>query len=121
MVGTVLINGLAIECIVGVLPHERVRAQRVVLDVELDLDFAAAARSESVATTVDYTAVAAALTAQVQRAKYRLVETLAVECCRALLAQHRQVSRVRVRVEKPAAVEAARWVGVDLELRRGEA
>lgn len=120
MTGTVLIAELAIDCIVGVLPPERVSEQRLVLDVELDLDFAAAARSESVATTVDYSAVAAWLTAHVRRAKYRLVETLAVECCRGLLAQHPPVSRVRVTVKKPGAVEAARFAGAVFELRRGD-
>ena len=118
MTGTVLIADLAVECIVGILPHERVTEQRLLLDVEMDLDFAAAARSESVASTIDYAAVSTALTDWIRRKKYQLVETLAVECCRELLATHRRLSRVRITVKKPAAVEAARFVGVVFEARR---
>lgn len=120
MMGTVLIADLEVSCIVGILPRERVEEQPLFLDVEMDLDFGPAARSESVATTVDYAAVASQLTDWIRRKKYQLVETLAVECCREILAGHPRVVRVRITVKKPQAVPAARHVGVSFELRRGE-
>lgn len=118
MTGTVIIADLSIDCIVGILPHERVAEQPLWLDVELDLDFGPAAQSESVAFTVDYAAVSMALIDHIRHKQYQLVETLAVDCCQLILAAHPRVTRVKITVKKPAAVPAARYVGVVFEQRR---
>lgn len=120
MIGTVTIRDLEIRCIVGILPRERVEPQSLFLDVDLDLDFAPAAEAEDVSKTIDYAAVSAWLTGQVQARKYQLVETLAVEGCHGLLEAHPAVQRVRIEVKKPAAVPAAAHVGCIFEARRGK-
>ncbi len=116
--GTVLIRDLEIRCIVGVLPRERIEPQILRLDVELDLDLAPAAAAEAVEHTVDYAAVAAWLAERALSRAYRLVETLAVESCRDLLARHPSLTRAAITVKKPAAVPAAAWVGCRYEARR---
>lgn len=118
MIGTVTIRDLEILCIVGILPRERVEPQTLFLDVDLDLDFGPAAKTEDVTHTIDYAAVSAWLTERLQTRKYQLVETLAVECCQQLLEQHPTVGRVRIEVKKPAAVPAAAHVGCIFEARR---
>ena len=40
MIGTTGLQGLRVECIVGIHPHEREARQSVILDIELDYDFA---------------------------------------------------------------------------------
>lgn len=118
MTGTVIISDLHVHCIVGILPRERVETQDLFLDVEMDLDFAEAARTEHVKHTVDYAAVSAMLTETIQSRKYQLVETLAVRGCADILEQHPMVSRVRITVKKPAAVPSAAHVGCIYEARR---
>ncbi|MCB1282228.1 MAG: dihydroneopterin aldolase, partial [Salinibacterium sp.] len=43
MIGTISVEGLEIECIIGIHPEERDKPQVLLVDVELDRDFAAAA------------------------------------------------------------------------------
>lgn len=108
MRGTIELERLEIDCIVGIHPFERVQEQKVFLDVLLDIDFAPAAASENVADTIDYTEVAAALADLVRTRRYQLIETMAVEGVELLLSRHPQVERAEIAVHKPAAVPQAR-------------
>lgn len=119
MLGTIIIRDLDVRCVVGLLPHERETEQRLSLDLDLELDFGPAARSESLGSTVDYATVAREVAAQIRRRRYRLLETLAVETCHALLAAHAVLTRVRIEVRKPDAVAEAACVGCVFEARRG--
>ena len=62
MIGTTGLQALRVDCIVGIYEHERQARQPVIVDVELDYDFAAAAASDAIADAVDYDGVATAIT-----------------------------------------------------------
>ena len=118
MTGTTGLRDLRIECIVGIYPHERVQAQAVFLDVELDYDFAAPAGSDAIADAVDYDLVASSVTELLQATRFQLIETMAEETAALLLARLQVVTAVRVEVRKPAAVPAAASSFVRVERRR---
>jgi dihydroneopterin aldolase len=107
------IRNLALNCIVGVYPHERDTPQRLVLDVELELDTEEAARTELISRTVNYDLTAAQLVFLLQSCRFRLIETAAHALCRYLLAppargvRRAQVSRVRLTMTKPEALGGA--------------
>ena len=52
------VSNLQLECIVGIFAHERARPQPLRIDIGMEVDVRAAARTESCATTIDYVAVA---------------------------------------------------------------
>ena len=52
------VSNLQLECIVGIFAHERARPQPLRIDIEMEVDVRAAARTESCTTTIDYVAVA---------------------------------------------------------------
>ena len=54
----IFLRGLTTECIIGFIDWERRVKQTVVLDLELPVDCARAARSDDVADTLDYKKVA---------------------------------------------------------------
>ena len=116
--GTIRIEQLHVDCIIGILDSERVTPQRLLIDVELDTDFAAAAASEQVTDTVNYAEVADRLCALAIEGRFRLVETFASRACELLLASYPQLSRVRITACKPDILPAARSVGVSLEQHR---
>jgi len=118
MIGTAGLKSLKIECIIGILDHERRTPQTVIVDIDLDYDFAAAAGSESIGNAVDYAAVADSVTAFAQRGAYQLIETMAEETAAMLLAQLAPVQTVRLEVRKPAAVPAAACSFVRVERHR---
>ena len=59
----IFLHGLEVECIIGFIEWERRVKQTVVLDVEMPVDCARAARSDDVADTLDYKKVAKRLIA----------------------------------------------------------
>lgn len=99
---TLELNGLAVDCIIGERPEERLRAQRLVLDVTLAIDDAAA-ESDQLADTVDYAALAQRISDELIRARCRMIERAAKVAFDACLAEPR-VRAARVRVTKAGAV-----------------
>jgi len=113
----ILIRGLRFDCIIGILPAERVTLQPLVLDLTLGVDFSPLSSDESREGLVDYGAISAQLIAHCQASEYQLLETL-VRDCAALLLAHWPIKSVDITALKPDAVPAAEAVGVRLHLRR---
>ena len=118
MIGTAGLKSLKIDCLVGILDHERRTPQAVILDIDLDYEFAAAAGSESIGDAVDYAAVARSVTDFVRRRAFQLIETMAEETAAMLLDQLKPVQTVRLEIRKPAAVPEAACSFVRVERTR---
>lgn len=116
MIGQILLEGLEIECVIGIYPHEREMTQLLLVDIEIDRDFAAAAKHDTVEHTVDYVDLAKALTNLAVTRQYRLLETFAEEAA-ALLIRDFAALRAIVKIMKPGAVEGANWPAVRVERR----
>jgi 7,8-dihydroneopterin aldolase/epimerase/oxygenase len=116
--GTIRIEALHVDCIIGILDSERVTPQRLLVDVELETDFAAAAASDDVADTVNYAEVAESLTRLAVQGRFRLVERFVSDACSGLLESQPRLQRVRITARKPDILPNTQSVGVSLELRR---
>jgi dihydroneopterin aldolase len=84
-VGTIVIKGLRELGVHGVLPEEQTRPQPFEVDVELTVDVTRAGSSDALDDTVDYSAVAEAVSRVVKSERYQLLERLATriaEVCR---------------------------------------
>lgn len=111
----VFMRGLELEAEVGVHPHERGRTQPLVVDAEVELSPRTVG---GIGDTVNYELLAQYARHLAARGHVELVETYAQDLARALMRETGAL-RVRVRVEKPAALAGARGAGVQLELARG--
>jgi len=118
MLDQIHICDLRARCIVGVNPDERVNKQDVVINVTLYADLRRAGQTDSIADTVNYKAVKKAVLEMVEGSRFKLVERLAEAVATACLIQS-GVRRVRVLVEKPAALRFARTVGVEIVREAG--
>ena len=97
--GTIVIKGLRELGVHGVLPEEQIRPQPFEVDVELTVDVSSAGRSDALDDTVDYSAVAEAISRVVTSERYALLERLATriaEVCRV----DQRVTGVKVTVRK---------------------
>ena len=102
MTDRIALVGIAVHGRHGVLPHEAEHGQTFVVDAELELDLAAAGRSDDLADTVDYGGLSAELAAVVRDERYDLIERLAARLCEVCLADARVVAAT-VTVHKPHA------------------
>lgn len=117
MTGTIFLKDLKILCIVGIHPKERDFKQALFLDIEIDYDFSAAADSENVRDTLDYSELADVVDQLIVNRKYQLIETAAEETCQVIFRKWPQVQRCKVKIKKPAAVPQATYAAVEVERR----
>jgi dihydroneopterin aldolase len=109
------IVGLRVECIVGILPEERVREQTLELNLDLHVSTAPAAASGKITDTLDYDRIAHEVSALLRFRRYRLLEMAAEEVAAMLLGVHDRLVQVELRVLKPRALEGrAEAAGVSI-------
>jgi FolB domain-containing protein len=101
---SVEICGLSCRCIIGIRSRERRVAQRVRIDVELQLDLEKAGKSGRIAHTVDYSRASTELVALLKFRRYLLLEVAAEECAGWLFAAYPAVQALSLRMAKPQAL-----------------
>lgn len=110
----IVLQGLAIETIIGVYEWERKRRQTVVLTLEMSADVAKAAVSDDLADALDYHALSERLIEYVENSAFQLIETLAERVCE-LVRNEFGVAWLRLTLEKPDAVAAAKTTALVIE------
>jgi len=101
---------------VGVPAAERAKPQRLLLTMDMDFDFAAAARTDRITRTIDYFAVAQRLLKHGEGRSWRLIEKLATDVADLVLSEFKP-QRVTVEVKK-FSIPQARYVSVSLTRSR---
>ena len=115
----IVIKDLLLRTIIGVNDDERSNRQDVLINLVLETDTRAAARSDDLADAVNYRTVTKQVIDLVETSRFLLVERLAEEIARVCLT-HDRVERVQVSVEKPTALRFASSVGLSIERTRAD-
>jgi len=101
---------------VGVPQTERAQPQRLLLTVEMDFDFAKAAKSDAIADTIDYFAVSQRLLKFGDGREWKLIEKLATDLADMILAEFKPRT-ITVEVKK-FPIPQARHVSVAVTRKR---
>ena len=104
----------------GVYAFERDEGQDFVVDVVATMDLSVAAESDDLAETIDYSALATAVVADIERDPVNLIEKLADRIARTCLRDPR-ITTVTVTVHKPQAPMPVRVGDVAVTLTRSNA
>lgn len=99
---TLRLNGIDVDCVIGDLPDERERTQRLRVDVELEIA-GKAAETDALADTVDYAALTAKIREALVAARCRMIERAAKIVCDLAFAQE-GVASAAATVTKSGAV-----------------
>jgi len=108
------LNAIEVECVLGDLPEERRHAQRILVDVALELDLSDAGLTDDLEDTVDYALLVGAIRETLEEARCRLLERAAALVADVCLAE-RGVSRAVVTVRKTGSVPGLGSAEVTLE------
>lgn len=113
------LRGLHLVGICGALPEERVRAQPLEVDLDVEADLSRAGSSDALVDTVDYGALCDAVGRVVAEGAPQLLEHLAATVAAAVLDLDDRISAVTVSVRKlrPPVAHALATAGV--RIRRG--
>lgn len=104
------IRGLRADCIVGVYPTERMKAQPLLVDLRLAFDTRRAGMGGGLETTIDYARLAGEVRFLLAACRFQLLETAAEALARYVLAPptqdapRAQVAEASVRLTKPNAL-----------------
>ncbi|MDE0239250.1 MAG: dihydroneopterin aldolase [bacterium] len=112
----VFIEALELEASIGVLDHEAVARQPLIVDVTLELE-GDPWKTGRLETTVDYRDIVMRAEDIIGRGHIQLVEDFAEDLAAACL-ELPHVGEVTVRAVKPDAVAAARAAGVEITRSR---
>lgn len=116
---TLFVRDLALDCAIGIHPHERRRRQRVVVNAALHLAEPDAPHADRIAAVVSYEDIVTGIERLAEDGHINLVETLAERIAGLCLADPR-VRRAEVRVDKPDVYDRAAAVGVEIACERRE-
>jgi FolB domain-containing protein len=104
------VQGLDVQCIVGMYPSERDRPQPLIVDLALHLDTRKAGTTEQISRTVDYGRLAGELRFLLESGRFQLLETAAEAIARWVLLPPTpdrpgaEVVRAVVKLTKPEAL-----------------
>jgi dihydroneopterin aldolase len=113
----ILISGIDCVTAIGVTPEERIRKQRLSIDVEIWIDGARAAQNDSLKDTLDYSKVAAVAMEVCRSRDFHLIETVAELLAGRILADF-PTPQVRVLVRKTSPILEPRVNYVSIEIVR---
>ena len=117
------IRGLEISACHGVLKKEKVNPQKFVFDLDLEVDFFAASKSDDLNATVNYAEVCALIEKITNGNTFNLIEKLGLECAFEILEKFEKVQKITLTCNKPQAPVKQKFssVGVRVELERVKA
>lgn len=102
MTDRIAVTGIEVFAHHGVLESEQQQGQIFSIDVEMELDLAAASASDDLADTVDYGLLAEQVAATVGGERWNLIERVAERVAALVMADER-VTATTVTVHKPQA------------------
>jgi len=89
------INELTFTCIIGILPHERVQTQKVILDISFEYFF-----NDDGSNFIDYSKVASFAQSSMEDEKFKLIED-AILFIRKGLKSTYEIKNLKVKITKP--------------------
>jgi FolB domain-containing protein len=113
----IFINKLLVRGIIGINADEREKPQDILISLKLFTDLSHAGQSDDIAHSINYRTVVKRVMTHAESAMRFTVEALAEDIAN-LCFEYPDVTRVIVRVEKPAAARFATAVGIEIERSR---
>ncbi len=104
------IDGLTFKCVIGVTEPERLVKQDIVVNLQLEMDFSKVGVSDSIHDSVDYRMISKRVISAGEASSFQLIESLAAHLSNVILNGFPTVQALRVEVEKPGALSAAKSV-----------
>jgi 7,8-dihydroneopterin aldolase/epimerase/oxygenase len=113
----VFVRDLECMALIGIYEHEKLKAQRIIVNIDLSVQESDAPMDDEISHVVSYEIIAKKVEGILAEGHINLVETLCEKIAQSCL-KDKRVLAARVRVEKPDIIPNARSVGVEIERGR---
>ena len=110
---TVFIKDFIIEEIIGFHESEKIKKQKIQFNVVLDIDHRTIPNEKNEKSIVNYEKITKKLEKLVKNKKYNFLESLAEDSLEEIF-KDKRINSVKIKIEKPDAIESANSVGVEV-------
>lgn len=110
----IFLSEVKVQTKLGVPEWERMKAQTIILDIEIGYDLSKSCQTDSIEDTIDYGQVVSRIKSTLSEHSFKLVEALAEHVCQLILREF-NASSVKVKVSKPAILPGLKALGVVVE------
>ncbi|HEY7986391.1 MAG TPA: dihydroneopterin aldolase [Methylophilaceae bacterium] len=110
----IFLQEVKVQTHLGVPEWERLKAQTIVLDIEVAMPHLRACQTDAIADTLDYGEIVARIRQTLAEKSFHLVEALAEHVCQLILTEF-GAPWVKVKVAKPAILPGLKALGVVIE------
>jgi len=108
------ITGLKTRTILGIHPHERVKAQEIRVNFTLFVNTQAAAHSDCIDDAVDYNVFGRLAVQHIENSRSFLIERLGEDLAKLCFTYDQRIQAVKITTKKTEAVSYAKAVGVTI-------
>ncbi len=116
---TVLIKDFIIYEIIGIHKHEKTNKQKIVFNIVINVNQNISPDENNLSSIVDYEKITNKLKNLAKNKKYNFLESLAEDSFNEIFADKR-INSVKIKIEKPNAIEDAQSVGVEVFKNRSD-
>jgi len=111
---TIFLDQVSAQTKLGVPEWERLKAQTVLLDIEISYDLSKSCQSDAIEDTIDYGLVVNRIRDTLTEHSFKLVEALAEHVCQLILNEFK-AENVKIKVAKPAILPGLKALGVTIQ------
>jgi len=116
---TVLIKDFFINEIIGIHKHERINKQKIIFNIVINVNQNTLPDENNLLSVVDYEKITNKIENLAKSKKYNFLESLAEDSFREIFDDNR-IDSVKIKIEKPDAITAAKSVGVEVFKTRND-
>ena len=116
---TVLIKDFIIYEIIGIHQNEKINKQKIIFNIVIDVNQNIHPDENDLSSIVDYEKITNKLKKLAKNKKYNFLESLAEDSFNEIFSDKR-INSVKIKIEKPEAIENAQSVGVEVFKSRND-
>ena len=109
----VFIKDFIINEIIGIHEHEKIKKQKIVFNIIIDVDQNTIANENDIKSVVDYEKITNKLKNLAKNKQYNFLESLAEDSFDEIF-KDKRINSVKVKIEKPDAIKNAGSVGIEV-------
>ena len=115
----VLIKDFLINEIIGIHKHEKIKKQKIIFNIVIDVNQNTLPDENDLSSVVDYEKITNKLENLAKNKNYNFLESLAEDSFREIF-KDKRINSVKIKIEKPDAISNAKSVGIEVFKRRND-
>ena len=116
---SILIKDFIVNEIIGIHEHEKINKQKIIFNIIINVDQNILPDESNISSIVDYERITNKLKSLVKNKNYNFLESLAEDSFKKIF-EDKRIKSVRIKIEKPDAIENAKSVGVEVFKSRSD-